>query len=173
MCIDINILQEVVIIITGGSDHFAQLRCIDYDVSITMYRIIDDVDEYSLRMICVDLLYRQYDVKSVWRRCYNTHSKRMIHVQTCLSWRTRVSTSYSDRQSTSFHNSFLAPSFDSHDIPMALNGIVDDVTEYSLRIICVDLLDRQCDVQVYGVGVTTPTLILTLNECNWRGRIIR
>ena len=22
--------------------------------------------------------------------------------------------------------------------------------------ICVDLLDRQCDVQVYGVGVTTP-----------------
>ena len=76
MCIDINILQEVVIIITGGSDHFAQLRCIDYDVSITMYRIIDDVDEYSLRMICVDLLYRQYDVKSVWRRVttYNTHS---------------------------------------------------------------------------------------------------
>ena len=36
---------------------------------------------------------------------------------------------------------------------MALNGIVD---EYSLRIICVDLLDRQCDVQVFGVGVTTP-----------------
>ena len=39
---------------------------------------------------------------------------------------------------------------------MALNGIVDDATEYSLRIICVDLLDRQCDVQVFGVGVTTP-----------------
>ena len=44
----------------------------NYDVSITMYRIIDDVDEYSLRMICVDLLDRQCDVQV--RRCYNTHS---------------------------------------------------------------------------------------------------
>ena len=37
------------------------------------------------------------------------------------------------------------------------------MSRHSLRMICVDLLDRQYDVKSVWRRVTTPTLILTIN----------